>query len=495
MAGWSQFLADLPMSTSEITRPPALSTDPPRRRRWMYVIVPVGVLLVAFFIVAAIVTIPYDELVPGQAVAVSSSSPCPPERATVFTVRSCSPTSGLFEHLRLIALLPAWLNSDDTLVKTADLTGNLPQAEFDEQGTVDMAESQLTANAVALRQLGYRIPEHDAGATVYALEPGTPGYKVLHVGDVITSVDVTPTPNPTALVDAIRSHAPGETVTLRIGSIAHPTPGHTVSLRLGSGRLNGKPVAFVGIVAMGTQPVYNLPFHIRINSDQIGGPSAGLAWTLGIINSLSGGHLTGGRTVAASGTIDPDGVVGDVGGVAQKTVAVERAGASIFFVPVQELAVARSKATASLKVYAVSSLAQAMQILRAHWRPSGDGGLGAATGPGRPQRPLRLAELALVVKPTASRKAVTHAECVVGSRPCLRTAGSPSRRRPACTPTKWPATHSAPPVVASIRPRSASFSSRSLMKCRRGPNGRRRCARWRTTPSAGPPTPSSTRPP
>ena len=94
-------------------------------------------------------------------------------------------------------------------------------------------------------------------------------------------------------------------------------------------------MAFVGIgdpavpfQGMGTQPVYDFPFPVSINSDGIGGPSAGLAWTLGILNTLGGGNLTGGRIVAATGTIRPDGTVGDVGGVPQKTVAVERAGAT-----------------------------------------------------------------------------------------------------------------------------------------------------------------------
>ncbi|HVC70251.1 MAG TPA: PDZ domain-containing protein [Acidimicrobiales bacterium] len=369
------------MSTSEITLPPAVTTDAPRRRRWMIVIIPTGILLIALFIVATVVTIPYDELVPGQAVPVSRLITVPPGKGHRLHGQVLLTDVGLIQNLRLIALLPAWLNSDSTLVKTSELTGNLPQAEENEQGTVDMAESQLTANAVALRQLGYSVPEHDAGATVYAIKPGTPGYKVLTVGDVITSVDSVPTPNTTALVDAVRSHAAGQRVTLRVGSIAHPTPGHNVSLRLGSGRLHGKSVPFVGIVSMGTQPVYDLPFPIKINSDQIGGPSAGLAWTLGIINSLSGGHLTGGLTVAASGTIDPDGAVGDVGGVAQKTVAVERAGATVFLVPDQELAVARSKATADLKVFGVSSLAQAMRDLRSLGGRLGTAAAGPPAGP------------------------------------------------------------------------------------------------------------------
>jgi len=362
------------MSTSEITLPPAVMANAPRRRRVPIILISIGVVAVALFIVASIVTVPYDELVPGQAVAVSRLISVPPGKGHPLHGTVLLTDVGLVENLRLIALLPAWLDGDATLVKTAALTGNLPEAEFNDQGTVDMAESQLTAKSVALRQLGYSVSERDAGATVYGLAPGTPGYHALTVGDVITSVDGVATPNRNVLIVAIRSHRPGQTVTLQVGSIAHPTPGHQVSLRLATGHDKGKVVPLVGIVAMGTQPVYDLPFSITINSDQIGGPSAGLAWTLGIINSLSGGHLTGGRTIAASGTIRPDGSVGDVGGVAQKTVAVERAGATVFFVPDVELAVARSKATPNLKVYGVSSLGQALEDLR-----SLGGRLGAAS--------------------------------------------------------------------------------------------------------------------
>jgi len=277
------------------------------------------------------------------------------------------------------------------LVQTGDLTGNLPVSEFNSEGTVDMAESQLTANAVALRQLGYRVPETDAGVTVYVIDPGSPAWTALHIGDVITSVDGTPTPNPDALVAAIHSHMPGQEVTLSVGTIDHPTSDHNVTLRLGSEVEDGKAVPIIGIGdpnapyvgSMGTQPAYRLPFTVDINADNIGGPSAGLAFTLTILDELSGGHLTGGRIVAATGTIDPDGTVGQVGGVAQKTIAVERAGATLFLVPEAQLPVARSKENASLTVLGVTSLHQALQDLAryggklgaaAHGPPAGAGG-------------------------------------------------------------------------------------------------------------------------
>jgi PDZ domain-containing protein len=116
-------------------------------------------------------------------------------------------------------------------------------------------------------------------------------------------------------------------------------------------------------IAPQTQQNWSFPVKVTVHTQDIGGPSAGLAMTLGIIDKLSSGRLTGDRTVAATGTIDPQGDVGDVGGVAQKTIAVERAGATVFFVPPQELSAARSKDIPSLHIYAVSSLDQVMKIL------------------------------------------------------------------------------------------------------------------------------------
>ncbi len=132
---------------------------------------------------------------------------------------------------------------------------------------------------------------------------------------------------------------------------------------------------YLGVVVE-TQQDFDYPFPVAVDTSEIGGPSAGLAMTLGIIDTLSSGHLTGGRTVAATGTITPTGAVGDVGGVAQKTVAVERAGATVFFVPPDELAAAKSKDVPSLHIYAVSSLDAGARRPPTPWRPGA-----AGTGP------------------------------------------------------------------------------------------------------------------
>ncbi len=377
------------MSTSQSTLPPATDPIPGRRRRWPVVLVAFLVLVAGFVIGTALISAPYTELVPGDAQPVSSLITVPHGLAHPLKGQVLLTDVGV-QSLKYLEYYWESIFSDpnNTVVPTGEVTYNLPGSEFDAQGTVDMAESQLTAQSVALRQLGYRVPMHDVGVTIYVIDPSSPAWNTLQVGNVVTSIDGVPTTSPRALQNAVRAHQPGDTVTIRVGSIAHPTPGHDVSVRLGSITSDHKKVAFLGIgdpdvpvAGMGTQPEYDFPFPVSINSDGIGGPSAGLAWTLGILNTLSGGNLTGGRIVAATGTIRPDGTVGDVGGVQQKTVAVDRAGATVFLVPEPELTVAKSMAGPHLKVFAVQTLAQALADLQHLGGKLGPAAQGPPSGP------------------------------------------------------------------------------------------------------------------
>jgi PDZ domain-containing protein len=377
------------MSTPQSTLPPTTDPTSRRRRRWPVVLVGVLILVAGFVIATALISAPYTALVPGDAQPVSSLITVPKDRDHPIKGSLLLTDVGV-QSLKYIEYywLKIFSNRDNTIVPTGEVTYNLPSSEFDAQGTVDMAESQLTAKSVALRQLGYPIPMHDVGVTIYVIDPSSPAWGKLQVGDVVTAIDGVPTTNPTALQDAVRAHQPGDTIAIRVGSVAQPTPGHDVSVRLGAISSNHKKVAFLGIgdlkvpvAGMGTQPVYDFPFPVSINSDNIGGPSAGLAWTLGILDKLSGGDLTGGRIVAATGTIRPDGSVGDVGGVQQKTVAVNRAGATVFFVPQPELTVAKAMAGPNLRVFAVQTLAQALTDLEHLGGTLGAAATGPPSGP------------------------------------------------------------------------------------------------------------------
>jgi PDZ domain-containing protein len=182
-------------------------------------------------------------------------------------------------------------------------------------------------------------------------------------------VNDTPVLTADQLTHTLSGFHSGQTITLDVekGGAAPAGPVsvtlHDTVIKPGSGF---KPFTLDLGIQTEDQVDYTLPVKVSIDVAGIGGPSAGLAMTLGVIDALHGGSLTGGRTVAATGTIDAQGDVGDVGGVAQKTVAVENAGATIFLVPPQEYKAALSKDRPGLKVYEVSTLDQALAILAAH---------------------------------------------------------------------------------------------------------------------------------
>lgn len=159
--------------------------------------------------------------------------------------------------------------------------------------------------------------------------------------------------------------SPTGTITPGPAKVTHVT---TVATPAGDGStgcpgLSGPPKSIIG-VTLEDYFTYEFPGTITIQTPSIGGPSAGLAMTLTLIDQLSAGSLTGHTIVAATGTIAPNGAVGDVGGVAEKVVAVERAGATVFIVPKVEVSTARNASNGTLKVMGVTTLAQALRDLR-----------------------------------------------------------------------------------------------------------------------------------
>ena len=263
------------------------------------------------------------------------------------------------------------LQEGTQLVPKGAVLGSTPQSQLACQDTQQMQGSTSSAAVVAIRQLGYKVSETQLGAQLYQIQPGSAATAAgLQCGDVITSIGGKPVHTSQDLVNLLRTYKPGDEATLT----AQRTDGKggtrtvTVTSHLtGTPAIDGQPAnpgrAFLGVVAQ-DDTTFTFPFGVNIDVGDIGGPSAGLALTLGLLDVLSSGQLTGGHKVAATGTISIDGKVGDVGGVAQKAVAVRNAGAQVFFVPPQELSAARSHA-GTMKVYAVSTLQQALNDLKA----------------------------------------------------------------------------------------------------------------------------------
>lgn len=339
----------------------------PRRRRWLSIPVAIIVVLVLAVVVSSRINLNYYAVQPGTAQSVQQFITVPANKAH-HVARPVKLTDVVLSRVSALTYWYFKLDSNTVLQPLESVTGGTPPSELDAQGTLEMSQAEAAAKAASLRRLGYAVPATPAGAVLFAVWNGTPAYGVLHVGDVVTAVDGAPTLTASSLSATLKKYHSGETVTLSVrkGGSGPPQP-ESITLRATKVDVGGGQMA---TVTLGIEPQdqvdYSFPFPVSIDVANIGGPSAGLAMTLGVIDTLSGGNLTGSQSVAATGTMDDQGNVGDVGGVAQKTVAVEQAGATIFLVPPQEYKAALSKKTPGLHIYAVSTLNQALAVLAAH---------------------------------------------------------------------------------------------------------------------------------
>ena len=361
MAGWEGPTRRTDEDTIDqmvVPAPPGWGTPPePSRWRWLRWFGPIA-LAVAILLGAAQVSLPYYALAPGSArqvddlISVPKDRRFPPEGEVLLSTVSLSRVNGL-------EALFGWLDPDVDVLHEDLVLGTTPRQKFTEQNIQEMRTSKQLAAVVALRRLGYSVPEEGKGALVQQVEKGAPADGSLKQGEVITGVDGQPTKLSQEVVDAIRAHGPGETVRF---DVTDPKGGTRVEEIVLTGRPDGDG-GYLGVVLRTKEQRFEFPFDVVIDSGTIGGPSAGLAFTLGVIDSLTMGELTGGKKVAATGTIEIDGHVGDVGGVAQKTAAVRSAGADVFLVPAGEYEDALDHAGADLEIVKVATLDDALAAM------------------------------------------------------------------------------------------------------------------------------------
>jgi PDZ domain-containing protein len=250
----------------------------------------------------------------------------------------------------------AWIDKTQSVVPERDILGpgESPQEEF-QRALSQMDTSKIDAAVVALTKFAGYPAKHGTGVLVESVLDGSPADGKLFAGDLITSVGGTPIDDPDQLGSIIRSAGVGHQLSFAIEAAGQR---HTISVAPAMIKGVDHPVIGIGSVA-------NFPFPLDIDSGQIGGPSAGLMWTLGLTDVLTPGDLTGGKTIAGTGTIGLDGAVGPIGGIAEKVVAAERAGAVVFFAPAEDAADARSVA-GDMAIVSVSTYADALTWLENH---------------------------------------------------------------------------------------------------------------------------------
>ena len=216
-----------------------------------------------------------------------------------------------------------------------------------------MSAAQEIAAAVALRELGYHVTS--GGVEVSAIDVGAPADGVLKPGDVILAAEGKDISTPDDLRRVMADVTPGETVSLRIDRA-----GTERTVTVGTKASTDKPPrAIMGILI---EPKLDLPVKISIDTGQIGGPSAGLAFALDIIDELGPNDIDHGKRVVATGEIALDGRVEEIGGIKQKTFGARDAHADVFLVPDANAAGARKYAN-GLRIIPVSNLSEALHAL------------------------------------------------------------------------------------------------------------------------------------
>jgi Lon-like protease len=220
-----------------------------------------------------------------------------------------------------------------------------------------MRRSQEYATAVALRALDYRVPTRRLGVAVEGTFPGYPASGRLRSCDWIRAIDGQPVRRSEDVTGVLRRKKPGDRVRFLI---EREGKRQTVTLKTAADP-NRPGRAFVGIAVTEVFDVVRLPVDVDIDLGQVGGPSAGLAFALDLMEELGQGVDRGNR-VAATGEIFLDGTVGRVGGVKQKTIGARRSGMDVFLVPGENAAEARRHAD-GLRIIPVDSFQQALQAL------------------------------------------------------------------------------------------------------------------------------------
>jgi PDZ domain-containing protein len=221
----------------------------------------------------------------------------------------------------------------------------------------DMHRSQEIAAAVALRAAGKKVVLRPVGARVAFVEDGKPAVGKLEPDDVIVAVNGARIRGPKDVFTRMRKTAVGDSVhfTVRRGRQSLVIPIRTVAADSGPRR----PV--VGVFLEPALDIH-LPFNVRIDAGNVGGPSAGLAFALEVMEEL-GRDVVHGHRVAATGEIFPDGTVGPIGGIKQKTIGARQAHVDAFLVPAGDNARDAKKHAAGLRILPVENFSQALRAL------------------------------------------------------------------------------------------------------------------------------------
>jgi Lon-like protease len=346
-----------------------------------------GVLFALVLVAGFLIRLPYVIISPGSATPLDSSV-VQIDGARTYAHRS----DVLFLTVRVSSRDPnvwrvvtSWLDPDRAVEKRSDVVGCLSDAQNQEFNTELMGQSQNDAKYVALTHLGYQVHADPVQVRVVQVCPGVPAYGKIEPGDRVLAVDGRDITDLSEVGPILQSHRPGDEIPVTVDRNGTTHTGTVVAGRTSKQAPYCEPAggSTTGITCLGVAwqefETYQFPVDVKIDTELVIGPSAGLAFTLAILDDLTPGSLTGAQRVAVTGAIQADGTVGEVGGVEQKAITARENGVGLMIVPKQEVADAR-RGAGEVRVVGVANIDEALTALQ---RAGGAGVPPSSTTPAR----------------------------------------------------------------------------------------------------------------
>jgi PDZ domain-containing protein len=255
-----------------------------------------------------------------------------------------------YDKMDLLSAIRGWLSASQAVVPREELfPPNKTSQQIQQENKEQFVSSQNSATTAALAYLGY------GHVYIGSINDGSSAQGVLKPGDqlvALNGVKVTTQPEVMAVMTKVK---PGATI-----PVEYKRDGKTATANLKTGPVQGREGAAIGVeITIDT----DAPFQVKIDLPDIGGPSAGLMFALGILDMLGPENLTGGKFIAGTGTIDAFGNVGPIGGIPLKMLGAVRAGATVFLSPAANCAEAKAHKPGGLQLIKVTTLNDAVQAL------------------------------------------------------------------------------------------------------------------------------------
>ncbi|MEU1309771.1 PDZ domain-containing protein [Streptomyces cinnamoneus] len=332
-------------------------------------------MLIALLCAGVLIPVPYSEMSPGP--TVNTLGEHGGEPVLQISGHQTYPTTGHLNmttvrvtgsqyRMNLVEAVYGWIAHDNLVVPHSTLyPDDKSPDELNQETAEEFSQSQESAKVAALKELGIPV---GARVVVSSVVKGSPAEGALHAGDVVKAVDGTEIKQPGDVAKLVTKHKAGEKVSFLIVPAKEAAaaekekrrPKTEDTVTLVTHKAPDDDRAIVGIQA-GTD--HTFPFSINIKLADVGGPSAGLMFALGIVDKLTPEDLTGGKFIAGTGTIDDTGKVGPIGGVQMKTVGARAKGARYFLTPKDNCAAAAKDTPSGLTLIKVDTIKDALQSL------------------------------------------------------------------------------------------------------------------------------------